>query len=109
MAKAAGRLDQRIIIQRETLADDGIGGKTSTWANLLTVWAGVTPMSGKEMIDRGGVVAVSKVRFIIRNSVDLIETDRISWQGKLYNIREILDEGDRPLYLEVIAERGVSS
>ena len=109
MAKAAGRLDQRILIQRETLADDGIGGKTSTWSTLSTVWAGVTTMSGKEMIDRGGVVAVSKVRFTIRNSVDLIETDRISWQGKLYNIREILDEGDRSLYLGVIAERGVSS
>lgn len=109
MAKGAGRLDQRITIERETLTDDGIGGKVSAWSTLAAVWAGVKPMSGREAIDRGGVVAVSKVRFTIRNSIDVVETDRIVWGGKLYNIREILLSGHRPLYLEVVAERGVSS
>jgi SPP1 family predicted phage head-tail adaptor len=104
-----GKIDQRIQIQRKTLADDGAGGKTSTWATVATVWAGVTPMSGREMLDRGGMIAASKVRFVVRNNITVGETDRISWQGKVYNIREILDAGSRPLYLDIIAERGVSS
>lgn len=105
----AGALDQRITIERETLTDDGAGGKLSTWATLATVWGEVKPMNGSELLARGGVVAVSKVRFTIRNSLALSETDRISWGGKVYNIREILTAGNRPLTIEIVAERGVSS
>lgn len=105
----AGALDQRIEFQRETLTDDGAGGKLSAWATLATVWAEAKPMNGSETLARGGVVAVAKVRFTIRNSLTLNETDRISWGGKFYNIREILTAGSRPLYVDIIAERGVSS
>lgn len=107
----AGNLDQLITLQRAVETSDGIGGTTRAWADLVddpTVWAGVKAKSGREGMAEGRINAVYVVVFTIRNRSDLSEVDRIVWNGEAYNIRGIMREGERGLYLRIEAERGAA-
>ena len=107
-----GRMDQRISLQRQIEAPDGGGGVVRTWGNVATnacPWANVKAKAGREGLDEGRTNATYVVVFTIYNREDLSEKDRIVWNGETYNIRGILRMGDRKLYLQIEAERGVAS
>lgn len=107
-----GKLDQRIILQRQTEAPDGGGGLVRTWGNVANnayPWAMVRAKSGKEGLDEGRTNATFVVVFTIYNRSDLSEKDRVIWNGETYNIRGILRMSGRKLYLQIEAERGVAS
>ena len=107
-----GQLDERITLQSATRTADGAGGFTVSWANLPsvpTVWASIKPVRGSEGNAEDRVNARSTALFTIRNRSDLDESVRIVWRGEVWNIREIRRTGPRPLYLVILAERGVAS
>lgn len=106
-----GRMDQRITLQRLIKAPDGAGGYTESWANLPSnpcPWAKVIAKSGRESMVEGRIAAQFTVLFEIYNRPDVVETDRILWEGAAYNIRGIRREGGRALTLVIEAERGVT-
>lgn len=102
-------LDQTITLQRRTEAADGIGGITWSWSDLVSdpnPWAYVKAKAGRENMVEGRMNASYMVVFTIRNRDDLSELDRIVWNGEAYNIRGIMREGGRNMYLKIEAERG---
>lgn len=103
-----GRLDQRILIQRETLTDDGMGGDTLSWVNHVNTWAGVAPSSGRENEYGQQVQASNLVIFTIRYREDLLLTDRVVWNGDSYNILALPPPSTRKLYRTIEAERGIA-
>jgi SPP1 family predicted phage head-tail adaptor len=104
-----GELDQRVTIRRQTLASDGQGGQSATWADVATVWAHVRPKGGREANVADRVQGQTMYLFVIRWRSDVREADVMRWNGVDYNVRAILDRGGRKLYLEIDAERGVAS
>lgn len=108
-AGVIGGLDQTVTIQTATLASDGGGGSTKTWATLATVFAKVVPKTGRESMDADRVNAVSSFLFVIRNRTDVNETCRFVWGGENYNIRNVRRAGTRAMYLEIDAERGAAT
>lgn len=106
----AGRMDQRITLQRRVDASDGAGGIRVAWQDLTEdpcPWASVTAKAGRETMMEGRVNATFVVLFMIYNRWDLTEKDRIVWNEAIYNIRGIRHEGTRALHLVIEAERGV--
>jgi len=108
MAKP-GKLDQRITIEQLSLVSDGGGGFTKTWAGLSSapiVWAHVKANSGREAFEDDRTNATMTATFTIRNRDDVQENDRIIWRSEFYNIRQVMREGVRSMYLRIVAERG---
>ena len=108
----SGQLDQRITLQSFTSVPDGAGGATETWEDYATdasPWASVKARFGREQTTDGQVRASGMTTFTIRNRSDVSENDRIIWNGDAYNIRSVLRMGERELYLQIDAERGVPS
>ena len=103
-----GELDKRITLRRESLTPDGQGGNHLTVADYDTVWAHVRPLSGREREQFDRVNAEASYLFVIRNRQDIRENDRVLWEGVEYNIRLIKGRAGRPLYLEIIGDRGVA-
>lgn len=107
-----GALDQRITFQSATLISDGQGGNTKTWANVPSipmVWAFIKGLGGKEANADDRVSDTSRFLFTIRNRTDIDETITILWGGETFNIRHVRRLGDRNMYLEIEAERGVAT
>ena len=104
----AGELDQRVKIMRSSLVSDGMGGNTLTWSELNEVWCHVRPMSGREINDFDQLNAQASYLFVVRNGLDVTDSDALEWDGIMYNIRIRKQPKKRALYLEIEAERGVA-
>ena len=103
-----GTLDQRVTIEQETRTADAYGGAAITWTTMVTVWAGVKPLTGRERADMAAIEAPASYRFTLRRRADVTEAMRLGWNGQTYNIRFIADPGSRGLYMTIDAERGVA-
>lgn len=105
-----GRMTQRITLQANTPTADGAGGLVASWADFASVpevWAEVTPIRGTSGVQDGAYNATGIWRFRIRNRDDVSELDRLVWRGDVYAIVRVERGGPRPLYLDIIGERGV--
>lgn len=105
-----GELRERIKLKRITSTNDGIGGQTETLITYAETWAKVKPLRGRELYTQDQVQTPYTNMFVIRSrdAFTVDEADSIEWNGKDYNIRQIAEVGNSPLYLELYAERGVA-
>lgn len=108
----AGALDERITITREALTPDEIGGAVPSWSHVATVWAKVAPLSGRERDMANQTESPRNYRFTVRRSAQsaaFTTKDRLTWRGKVMNIRFIADAGPRGEYMTIDAEDGVAA
>lgn len=104
-----GELDQRIDIKRMVKVPDSMGGNDFTLTDVVAnLWCKVRPMSGKEVERFQKLNPEFTNLFVVRYRNDLLEDDRVLWNGKEYNIRAISEPSTRSMYLEFYAERGVA-
>jgi SPP1 family predicted phage head-tail adaptor len=104
-----GEMDQRVRIERKADVADGMGGFTSGWTTVATVWAKVEPVSGRERDMAAQTEAPRNYRITIRRRADLLDSDRLVWSRRTLNIRFIADAGGRQAYLLLDAEMGVAT
>ena len=95
MALAAGRLDRRVVVQRNTPAQDATGEEVASWATLATVWARFEPLRGGERFAAQQTDAELDVRFVVRRDSAWTPTpkDRVSWDGETWRIEAVLPIG----------------
>lgn len=93
----AGKLDRRITIQRASIAASGSGEPVETWADLATVWAQARPVRGEERFATRQLVGTAVMTFYMRYRSDLAITvkDRISYDGKTWDILDVREVGRR--------------
>jgi SPP1 family predicted phage head-tail adaptor len=91
----AGKLDQTITVQRFTNTVDDYGTPVSTWTDLATVRAQIIQQSTEEFIRGYGASDDAIVIFRVR-WIDYITTaDRVSFDGGIYNVKELKFIGRR--------------
>ena len=63
----SGDLDQRVTIQALSGGVDAIGQPLpDSWADVVTVWAAVEPLTGREYLAAGAMVSAVEARIRIR-------------------------------------------
>lgn len=109
MVLNAGNLDRRVQFRRAVLVDDGFG-QSEEWHNHGSpVYASKRDISDAERLSAGQVQATITTRFVVRWSsftADLDPTDRLSCEGREYNItgiKEVPDQRRRMLELTCAA------
>lgn len=98
----AGRLDQRVTIERlTTTRNPQTGAVIETWTVLAEVWAAVEPLNGRELFAAAASMAEVGTRIRMRYRPYLLNTDRINHEGKLHDIISIINPrtSDRELVL----------
>lgn len=101
----AGRLNQRITFQRRTETLDAYREDTGEWEDLVTVYAGVEPVAGKEFFAALQVQSDITHRILVRSSSDvsgITTKDRVSHETNLYDIQSILNVGSRNKELQLM-------
>lgn len=101
-----GEMTERVELQRKTRVRDGAGGSTGDFATYDTVWARVRPMRGREREAAQRQEARADYEVVVRNRTDVLDEDRILWNGRALNIRFIPIAGSREQYLAIEAELG---
>lgn len=86
-----GALNQRVVLSRATFEQDEIGQMVEAWAPLATVWAAVEPQAGREFIAGGAGQSELTTKVRIRYRPGITSADRVSHNGKTYNIASVVD------------------
>jgi SPP1 family predicted phage head-tail adaptor len=101
----AGRLRHRVTLQELSRTDDGMGGYTSEWVDVKTVWAEVKSMTGREYLQAQSIQedVVTKVTIRYRQ----VRADyRLVHKGQRYNIKAILPDPSQAEYLVLMCVSG---
>jgi len=106
----AGSRDQRVTFQRFTSTPDGAGGSVDTWADLISRWCEVKPLSGGERAAAQQTESPRNYRLTVPNDSGtrgLTTADRIVWEGITMQIRFIAYPGKGDLEFRIDCEAGV--
>lgn len=87
----AGSLDQRIVIERLVEGSDELGQPINDWLPIVTTWAAVEPLVGREYIAAQAAVSEITARVRLRYRPGITAADRIVHDGTTYGITSVAD------------------
>lgn len=103
----AGRLGQFIAIERAAAIVNDAGTPVSTWSVIARVRAEVIHAGTEEYLRAQGAVGETAMVFRVRPLCGITTADRVSFDGRVFNIREVADLGRRGgLELRAVAAEG---
>ena len=82
----SGKLRQRITIQQKNATISAEGEQTFNWGTFVARWADIRTISGKEYYAHDTTQAQATHRIYIRWTDNVLETMRISWNSRIFNI-----------------------
>lgn len=98
----AGALNKRVTLLQRSVSTNAEHEPIETFAELETVWAEVQDLRGRDFYAARQVVNELGTRFRIRWRSDLTTMDRISYDGRQFDIEQISEIGHR-FGLEILA------
>lgn len=102
-------LNRALTLEAPTRVSDGAGGFRETWTPLGTLWAEVSPRSGREASQGGAAVSRMRLKIVVRGAPQgapdrPAPEQRFREGSRIYNILAVA-EGDRAgRYLTCLAE-----
>ena len=87
----AGALDQRIVIERLVEGADELGQPFTDWLPIVTTWAAVEPLVGREYLAAAALVSEVTARVRMRFRPGITAADRIVHEGTTYGITSVAD------------------
>lgn len=90
-----GNMDRRITIERETETVKPSGSVVKAWTHVATVWAEIVQRTASEFFTGYGEAENGSVIFRVRYHPGITTADRVSYAGKVYDLKEITELGRR--------------
>jgi len=85
----AGRLRERIEIQRKSTSRDAYGGEVASWVTEARVFAAADPWQMRDRLVARREQGESVVSFQVRAPLEVSLGRRVLWQGTPYEIESI--------------------
>lgn len=110
-ARGLGGMRRRLELQQEVRTPDGGGGYTVNWSTVATVWAEVEPISGRERFEAMRLQGEVTHRIVVRHRRDLTpdHTWRLRLGSRSFNVRAVINQGERDRFLELLCQEGVAT
>ena len=84
-------LRERVAIVANTPTRDEYGDESDVWATVETVYASVRPLSGSEFWAAQQVQSEVSHVFQMRYTANAVPDNRLSWDGRTFEILAVLD------------------
>jgi SPP1 family predicted phage head-tail adaptor len=101
-------LRNRITLQQKLITKDPEGIPMETWQDIVTIWAAVEPLRGREYFQAATVQSQNMIRFTTRYRKGITSEMRILYDSKSYDIQSIIDVNGRHQQLELMAKEVTS-
>lgn len=108
----AGALDKRITIQQRNLASPqktASGAPSESWGDVVSVWARIEPLTGREFLEAQSMQSVISVRIKIRNRSGVTAGMRVVRSTTVYNIEAVLPPKQADDDLVLMCSQGASN
>ena len=107
MVMKIGKLQRRITIQEYVTARDSFGAEVPTWVDVATVWASVTPVSGKEYFASAQVNAEATTKITMRYLAGITPKMRVVFEARTFEIISLLNFEERNIELNLMCKERV--
>lgn len=105
-----GQLNKRVTVQSRVTTQDALGAESTNWSDVVTCWARIRPVSGRELL--GGqqpqVVHDTRIRIRYQAGVAVSAKMRVNFGGRLYDIVGVLDVEEAHKYLDLLCQSGAN-
>lgn len=102
-----GDLRHRITIQSRTPTPDEMGGFTEAWSSVATVWSDIKPISANERMFAMKLEDNTTHKIRIRHRAGLDAGMRILFGSRTFQIKGIITDEERRVWMEIRAVEGV--
>jgi SPP1 family predicted phage head-tail adaptor len=106
-APPIGALRRRLTLEAPVRTGEEGGTAVIEWNAVATLSAGVTPLSGREIVRADGIAARLTHRIVVRYSADLAPAMRFTDGASVFEIHAVLDVDGRRRWLECLCEERV--
>jgi SPP1 family predicted phage head-tail adaptor len=102
----ASRLKSQLLLEEESLISDGLGGQTSTWNTVATLWAEISPISGKEQLFASQLNSSVRYRLMLRYRGEVTTRMRLrdDTNNRIFNIRSVINVEEKKQLIEILAD-----
>lgn len=97
-----GELKERVILQNKSIAKSAGGDRTITWNDVVTTWAKISPLSGREYFQAMQTQSKVQTRIIIRWRNNITPDWRVKYGARIFEIESVIDENNKHNYLELM-------
>ncbi len=109
----AGQLNRRITLQAPVTTLDAYGVPTPGWTDVVTVWADIQPLTGRELISADRMASVITHQITVRHSSQLTDTRvvagyRALYKGRIINIHAAMNEDESNVLVTLLASEGLN-
>ncbi len=109
----APRLNRRLVLETPQRLDDGAGGYVESWQALGTVWAEVTPRTGRETAVSEAALAAVSYRIKVRgapvgDAQRPAPEQRFREGARLFHIQAVAEDDPTGRYLTCFATEEVA-
>lgn len=101
-----GKMRHRITFQRPTEEKDILAGYKDDWLDVCTVWAQISPVSGKEYLSQVRETMVTH-KIYCRYRAGITPRMRIKFKDRIFRIVSILNWDERNEGLTIMCEEHV--
>lgn len=108
----AGTLRHRIIIERKVAGSpqqNALGEPDTVWTTYLVVSASVDPVTGKEPFIAQEHLSRVSTKIRMRYRAGVTHDMRVSFNGNVYDIKAVLNWGERNIEMLLLCEQGVNN
>jgi SPP1 family predicted phage head-tail adaptor len=100
-------LRHRVTFQKPSgVTQNGMGENVPVYVDFATVWACVSPMTGREYAESQKIRAETTYKVTARYCRDIVPEMKILFRGRTLDIVSVLNIGERNTTLEIIAADG---
>jgi SPP1 family predicted phage head-tail adaptor len=105
----AGDLRHRITIQSLAETKNELAETETSPVKVMTVWASVEPLSGRELflVQQYSSETTHRVRIRFQKSLNLTTRHQISFKGRLFNIISVINKEERNVELEILCKESL--
>ena len=105
----AGELRSRLVVESPQRVSDGAGGAVTSWLELATIWANITPTSAREQRSAEQRAEKTTHRITLRYRSDINATMRFVGDGRIFDIEAIINEAERDQWLVCYCVEGLTA
>lgn len=97
----AGELNKNVILQYQSITQNGYGEQDITWTDLDFVWAKIEPLTGREYFAAQQLHAEAKIKLTIRYRTGINPAMRFKYGNRAFNIVSIQNVNQANTALEI--------
>lgn len=102
-----GKLRHRVTLQECIASRDSFGAEVLTWVDIATVWASVSPISGKEYFAAHQINAEVTTKITMRHRPDILPNMRAAFQNCLFDIVSVINPEEKNIALILMCKERV--